>query len=84
MVDAAMGVTLLPEMAVDSGLLEGTNVVVRPLSSEDAWRTIALAWRRNSPRSEAYGAFAAKIEEACRKKTWEIGASALDRRLAHA
>jgi LysR family hydrogen peroxide-inducible transcriptional activator len=85
MVDAAMGVTLLPEMAVDSGLLEGTNVVVRPLSSEDAWRTIAFAWRRNSPRSEAYGAFAAMIEEACRRKKWSgLAASALDDRLAHA
>jgi LysR family hydrogen peroxide-inducible transcriptional activator len=68
LVDAAMGVTLLPAMAVESGVLEGTNVVVRPLASEDARRTIALAWRRHSPRSQAYGAFAMKIEELCGRK----------------
>src|SRR3546814_992261 len=31
MVDNDLGVTLLPEMAIDAGLLRGTSVVARPL-----------------------------------------------------
>ena len=68
LVGADMGVTLVPEMAVESGMLEGTNVVVRPLSSETARRTISLAWRRHSPRSQAYSAFGTTIREICHRE----------------
>jgi LysR family hydrogen peroxide-inducible transcriptional activator len=85
LVDAAMGVTLLPQMAVESGLLEGTEVVVRPLSSEDARRTISLAWRRHSPANQAYSAFAAKIRETCfGKRASKLHAASMDERLVSA
>ena len=31
MVDNGLGLTMLPEMALDAGILNGTNVVARPL-----------------------------------------------------
>ncbi|AWW74376.1 LysR family transcriptional regulator [Erythrobacter sp. KY5] len=50
MVDNDLGLTLLPEMAIDAGILNGTEVVARPVESENAKREIVLAWRKNSPR----------------------------------
>lgn len=51
MVDAGLGVTLLPEMAVRAGLLDGGRVVARPLPAPGAERRIALVWRRRNPRA---------------------------------
>jgi LysR family hydrogen peroxide-inducible transcriptional activator len=62
MVDADLGVTFLPEMAVGSALLQGTQVKTYPLG-DNSYRTIALAWRRGSPRAAEFrtlGAFIAK------------------------
>lgn len=50
MVDNRLGMTLLPQMAIDCGILNDTHVLARPLSGPRARRTIALAWRRSSPR----------------------------------
>jgi len=54
LVHAGLGYTLLPKIAVDSGLTDRTTVVTRPLASAEAHRTVALAWRRNSPRAEQF------------------------------
>jgi LysR family hydrogen peroxide-inducible transcriptional activator len=54
MVDNGLGLTMLPEMALDAGILNGTQVVARPLRSDAANREIALIWRRHSPRSEEF------------------------------
>lgn len=54
MVDNGLGVTMLPAMAVDAGILEHTNVAARPLEAENASRKIALAWRKASPRVEDF------------------------------
>jgi LysR family transcriptional regulator, hydrogen peroxide-inducible genes activator len=54
MVDNGLGLTLIPEMAVKAGLLNGTHVVARPLSAQHASRQIALIWRTNSPRREEF------------------------------
>ena len=54
MVDNALGLTMVPEMAVKAGLLAGTGVVARPLEAEHAARRIALIWRRNSPREKEF------------------------------
>ncbi len=50
MVDHDLGLTMLPEMAIDAGILNGTQVVARPLKSDTAKREIVLVWRKNSPR----------------------------------
>lgn len=54
MVDNALGVTLLPDMAVRAGILHGTTVETRGLASPAAHRTIALVWRRGSPRARDF------------------------------
>ena len=49
MVDHGLGLTILPEMAIQAGILEHTSIVARPLAAEHAVRRIALVWRRASP-----------------------------------
>jgi LysR family transcriptional regulator, hydrogen peroxide-inducible genes activator len=50
MVDNGLGLTFVPGMAIDAGILEGTGVDARPLRSDHGYRQIALIWRRSSPR----------------------------------
>lgn len=50
MVDNGLGVTLLPKMAVDRGILKGTGLASKPLSGDAPQREIALAWRRGTLR----------------------------------
>jgi LysR family transcriptional regulator, hydrogen peroxide-inducible genes activator len=54
MVDNDLGLTMLPQMALDAGILSGTNVIARPLRSKAASREIALIWRKSSPRSAEF------------------------------
>jgi LysR family transcriptional regulator, hydrogen peroxide-inducible genes activator len=54
MVDNDLGVTFLPEMAIRAGILTGTHVEVRPLDADHPTRTIALAWRKGSPRAKEF------------------------------
>ncbi|WP_373476992.1 LysR substrate-binding domain-containing protein [Sphingorhabdus sp.] len=61
MVDNGLGVTLIPEMAVEAGLLNGTDVQARPLNADNATREIALVWRTNSPRREEFEMLAAAL-----------------------
>ncbi len=58
MVDNGLGVTMVPAMAISAGLLGPTNVVTRELDSAHDSRTIALVWRRNSPREKEFGMLA--------------------------
>ena len=61
MVDNGLGLTMLPEMALDAGILNGTNVVARPLKSGNANREIALVWRKNSPRGDEFRLLAEEL-----------------------
>ncbi|WP_421854765.1 hydrogen peroxide-inducible genes activator [Novosphingobium sp.] len=61
MVDNGLGLTMLPEMAVKAGILQGTQIVARPLESEHASREIALVWRKNSPRAEEFRLLASEL-----------------------
>ena len=61
MVDQGLGVTLLPEMAVRAGILDGTAVAVHPLAGDLAQRRIALVWRRESARAHEYRLLADSI-----------------------
>ncbi len=62
MVDNDLGLTMLPEMALDAGILGGTHVVARPLRSKKATREIALIWRKNSPRTEEFKLLAEELK----------------------
>jgi LysR family hydrogen peroxide-inducible transcriptional activator len=48
MVEGGLGVTLLPEMTLKAGILNGTSLVARPFSTDVPARTIALAARPTS------------------------------------
>lgn len=61
MVDNGLGLTMLPEMAVEAGILNDTQIVARPLKSDHAFREIALVWRRNSPRGEEFRLLAQEL-----------------------
>lgn len=54
MVDNGLGVTLLPEMAIDAGILQNTRIEARPLSAAHPSRAIALVWRKASPRTKEF------------------------------
>jgi LysR family hydrogen peroxide-inducible transcriptional activator len=54
MVDNGLGLTLVPQMAVSAGILEGTGIVTRRLDAKVTSRRIALAWRKGSPRAEEF------------------------------
>jgi LysR family transcriptional regulator, hydrogen peroxide-inducible genes activator len=64
MVDNGLGLTMVPEMAVGSGLIEGTRVVARPLEADHASRRIALIWRRSSPREKEFRLLAEALKQA--------------------
>ena len=61
MVDNGLGVTMLPQMALDAGILHETDVVARPLKSKNAAREIALIWRKNSPRADEFRLLAEEL-----------------------
>ena len=54
MVGNGIGLTMVPQMAVEAGILDGSGAVARPLKSEHAWRRIALIWRKGSPREKEF------------------------------
>lgn len=61
MVDNGLGMTMLPEMAIEAGILHETHVVARPLKTRNASREIALIWRKNSPRAEEFKLLAQEL-----------------------
>ena len=61
LVDNDLGLTMLPEMALEAGILSGTQVVARPVDSPTAKREIVLAWRRNSPREADFQLLAEEL-----------------------
>src|SRR3954470_10433368 len=54
MVDNGLGLTFIPGMAIEAGILAGTGVEARRLKSEHPYRRIALIWRRSSPRESEF------------------------------
>lgn len=63
MIDNGLGISLLPQMALDSGLLKGTEVETRELSGKAPARLIGLIWRKNSPSGEDFRKLAAFLRE---------------------
>jgi LysR family hydrogen peroxide-inducible transcriptional activator len=54
MVDNGLGLTFVPGMAIEAGILSNTEVDAKPLRSENPYRRIALIWRRSSPREAEF------------------------------
>ena len=61
MVDNGLGLTFVPAMAIDAGILDGTHVDARPLRSEHGFRSVALIWRRSSPRESEFQLLASTL-----------------------
>lgn len=64
MVDSGLGITLLPEMAVERELASAPSVVTRPFDAEGPGRRIGLAWRKASSRGEEFEALGKTITRA--------------------
>jgi LysR family hydrogen peroxide-inducible transcriptional activator len=64
MVASGLGVTLLPRIAVAAGVTAGTDVALRPLHGDGAWRTLGFAWRPGTPRAADYRALAPVLAQA--------------------
>ncbi len=54
MAASGLGVTVVPGMAVASGLIAGLDLHVAPLAGDRPWRRIALVWRKTSGRKETF------------------------------
>lgn len=63
MVDGGLGITLLPEMALEAGILAHTHVAARPLDAPHASRRVALVWRRASPHERDFRLLARLLAE---------------------
>ncbi len=65
MVAGGLGLTLVPRLAVLAGITQGADVELRRLEGPGGWRSLALAWRPNSPHAAEYRALAPLIASAC-------------------
>lgn len=50
MVENGLGVTLLPQLALDAGILRGTRLVALPMRGDASSRRVSLVWRRGTAR----------------------------------
>ena len=66
MVDNGIGTTLLPVLAINAGLLIGTNLVTRPLLGDKPTRKIGLIWRDHTARREEFCLLAKELLERAR------------------
>jgi LysR family hydrogen peroxide-inducible transcriptional activator len=67
MVESGLGVALVPEMAVKSGLVESPNLVARPMAKPGPKRTIALVTRQSTTRLTELKALSEVIQRASRR-----------------
>ncbi|OED39871.1 LysR family transcriptional regulator [Chromatiales bacterium (ex Bugula neritina AB1)] len=65
MVNSDLGITFIPQMAIDCGILKNTQVHTRDLE-EDSHRVIGLAWRKSSARVKEFKLLAAVIRDCMR------------------
>lgn len=63
MVSHQPGITFLPTLAINSGLLAGTDLVAVPLKNKHAYREIGVAWRTTSHKIPMYEKLAPLIAD---------------------
>jgi LysR family hydrogen peroxide-inducible transcriptional activator len=72
MVDSGLGITLLPRLALDAGILRGTDVTTRPLNdgagNGGTARHIGLAWRRGTQRAPEFTLFGEALVAALKQQ----------------
>lgn len=73
MVAGRLGQTLVPELAMNAGIIADTELIARPLTG-GASRTVALAWRSGSPRTAEFRLLGEAILAARRGAAVDSGA----------
>lgn len=63
MVESGLGITLVPQIAIDAGILRGLKAEKAPLAGEAPYRRLALAWRNTTPRKETLMAVAESLRD---------------------
>ena len=63
MVANGIGVTLLPQMAMDAKILSGTDVCTHHFKEANVSRSIGLMWRKKTPRREEFALLGEFIKE---------------------
>ncbi len=76
MVESGLGLALVPEVALKSGLLDKTGLVARPLAPPAPKRTLALVARPSTARQAELEALAEIIIEAHRRERRAVTTSA--------
>ncbi len=75
MVESGIGLALVPEIALSSGLLKGTRLVARPLTPPAPKRSIVLLARRSSARLAELAALGDFIEAARKREHYAVTTS---------
>lgn len=65
LVDYGMGVTMLPQVAIDAGVARGTDLCFIPYKGPHNYRSLVLVWRSKSARRQEYELFARHLRETC-------------------
>jgi LysR family hydrogen peroxide-inducible transcriptional activator len=78
MVDNGLGLTFVPGMAIETGILQGTRVDAKRLESAHGFRRIALIWRRSSPRENDFQLLATTLRRIARDLIPELEAAVPD------
>ncbi len=61
MVEHQLGVTFLPQMAINAGILKDKNMIATP-SQGDAYRDIGILWRKTTGRIRDFKLFSQQLE----------------------
>jgi len=78
MVDNGLGLTFIPSMAIEAGILDGTRVDAKPLRSDHGFRRVALIWRRSSPRESEFQLLATALRRIIAELVPKLEAKALE------
>jgi len=63
MVANGLGITFIPQMAIEHGLIDNQNLVVVDPPGKQAYREIGLIWRSSSSRSHTFNLLADLVSE---------------------
>lgn len=63
MVSHQPGITFLPNLAINSGILTGTDLVAVSLKTDHAYREIGVAWRSTSHKTQNYALLTELIQQ---------------------
>jgi LysR family hydrogen peroxide-inducible transcriptional activator len=77
MVGEGLGITLLPQLAVDAGIARGHGVALTPLP-DACPRRVVLGWRATSPHAARFRRIAQVLARARDSLRTDPGVSALD------